>query len=53
MSTDEVKTHQRYQFKPSRIALGFQLLCLTVIFYCAVLHYNCMDKCIIAVAGML
>jgi len=32
MSTDEVKTHQRYQFKPSRIALGFQLLCLTVIF---------------------
>lgn len=32
MSTDELKTHQRYQFKPSRIALGFQLLCLTVIF---------------------
>lgn len=32
MSTDELKTHQRYQFKPSRIALGFQLLCLTIIF---------------------
>jgi len=32
MSTDELKTHQRYQFKPSRIALGFQLLFLTVMF---------------------
>ncbi len=32
MSTDELKTHQRYQFKPSRIPLGFQLLCLTIIF---------------------
>lgn len=32
MSTDELKTHQRYQFKPSRIALGFQLLCLAIIF---------------------
>ena len=32
MSTDELKTHQRYQIKPSRIALGFQLLFLTVMF---------------------